>query len=192
MNKTIKQAAVILAAAVLAAPAFAAQETFDLKWSGASLGDGATAVGKITIDTGALSAGSGDIDFPDSRVSNFTVTVSGASAGNGTFDLSDFSFMAVDVPSALDLSKELVGQALTDGSTWGESNEGAGGDFNFFAGNDDAPTGTWWFTLTSADGQGDGMVLTSMSAVPEAQNLSLMLAGLGLVGFAARRRKLGA
>jgi hypothetical protein len=188
MNKTIKRAAAILAAAVLATPAFAAQETFNLAWSGATFGNDAKATGEITIDTSAINSSYTDIMFPDSRVSDLSVTISGARTGNGTFGLSDFSFAAVWAPSPLDFSKELVGQSLTTGGTWGQSNA-MDGDFNLFAANPSAPNGTWYFELTTSAGGGDTMALTSMTPVPETSNVALMLAGLGLVGVVARRRK---
>jgi MYXO-CTERM domain-containing protein len=81
-----------------------------------------------------------------------------------------------------------VGQVDATGGTWGAPTA-SDGDFNLFANNAAAPLGTWYFTLTTADGAGDHMLLTSMTAVPEAPGISMMLAGLGLVGFAARRRK---
>jgi len=124
-------------------------------------------------------------------VSDLGLTISGANSGNGTFGLSDFNFMVVWAPTALDFSRELVGQANATGGIWGAP-AASDGDFNLFANNAAAPLGTWYFTLTTADGAGDKMPLTSMaplSAVPEAQGVSMMLAGLGLVGFAARRRK---
>lgn len=192
MSKFIKHAAAVLVASVLAAPAFAAQETFNLAWSGASFGNDAMATGHITIDTDAITGSYNDISFPDARVSDLGLTISGANRGNGTFGLSDFAFMVVWAPTALDFSHELVGQADSGpGGAWGAPTA-SDGDFNLFANNPSAPLGTWYFTLTTADGAGDKMLLTSMtplSAVPEAQGVSMMLAGLGLVGFAARRRK---
>ncbi len=189
MNKFIKHTAVVLAAALLATPAFAGQETFDLAWSGASFGNTATATGEITIDTDAINTGYNEIVFPDSRVTDLSITISGADAGNGTFGMSDFGFMVVWAPGPLDFSQQLVGQQQPGGTTWGVS-DGNSGDFNIFGNNANAPVGTSYFVLTTADYSGDSMLLTSMtSAVPEAQNISMMLAGLGLVGFAARRRK---
>jgi hypothetical protein len=188
VSKFIKHAAAVLVAGVLATPAFAAQETFNLAWSGASFGNDAMATGHITIDTDAINGSYNDISFPDARVSDLGLTISGANSGNGTFGLSDFNFMAVWAPTALDFSRELVGQADATGGTWGAPSA-SDGDFNLFANNAAAPLGTWYFTLTTADGAGDHMLLTSMTAVPEAPGISMMLAGLGLVGFAARRRK---
>ncbi len=188
MNKFIKHAAAVLVAGVVAAPAFAAPETFNLAWSGASFGNDATATGRITIDTDSFTTIYSDISFPDARVSDLSLTISGANKGNGTFGLSDFNFLAVWAPTALDFSRELVGQADADGGTWGATTA-SDGDFNLFANNVAAPNGTWYFTLTTADGSGDSMVLTSMTAVPEAQNVAMMFAGLGLLGAVARRRK---
>ncbi len=190
-----KTIATTLVMAALSTPVFAAQQTFDLSWSGASFGNGASATGEITFDPTLLGLG-GQYSFPNTVITDASITITGASAGNGTFDTSDFSFMVFQLPSALDFSKQLVGQSLTDGSTWGTSTgaggNGVGGDFNFFANSVNSPNGTWYFTLTSADGVGDSMLLTSMApaaAVPEAQNVAMLLAGFGLVGVAARRRK---
>ena len=189
MGKFIKQAAAVLVAGVLATPAFATQETFDLAWSGASFGNTATATGEITIDTSVINTNYNEIAFPDSRITDLSITISGASAGNGTFGLSDFSFLVVWAPGSLDFSRQLVGQSQPGGTTWGVP-DGASGDFNIFGNSADAPIGTSYFELTTADYSGDPMLLTSMTAaVPEVQNVSMMLAGLGLVGFAARRRK---
>jgi hypothetical protein len=191
VNKFLKRAAAAVVVGMLAIPAFAAQEAFDLAWSGASFGNDAVATGRITIDTDSINRDYVTIGFPDARVSSLSLTISGANRGNGTFDASDFIFMAVWAPTALDFSRELVGQANAGGGHWGATTS-RDGDFNLFANNAAAPEGTWYFTLTTADGAGDHMALTSMTpatAVPEAQGVSMMLAGLGLVGFAARRRK---
>jgi hypothetical protein len=194
----LKKIATVLAMGALAGPVFAAQQTFDLAWSGATFGNAASATGEITFDPTAIGAG-GQYFFPSTVITNASVTITGASAGNGTFDTSDLDFAVIFLPSALDFSKQLVGQSLTNGSTWGTSTgvggDGAGGDFNLFANRDTgsgAPYGTWYFQLTSAEGGGDSMLLTSMApaaAVPEAQNAAMLLAGLGLVGAAVRRRK---
>ena len=199
MKATIlKQIATALVIGALATPVFAAQQTFDLAWSGASLGNAASATGEITFDPTAIGSGN-QYFFPSTVITNASVTITGAGAGNGTFGTSDLSFAVIFVPSTLDFSKQLVGQALANGSTWGTSTgaggDGAGGDFNLFADRDispDAPYGTWYFQLTSAGGAGDSMLLTSMApaaAVPEARNAAMLLAGLGLVGVAVRRRK---
>ena len=194
MNATIfKKVATALALSALALPVFAAQQTFDLAWSGASFGNTATATGQITFDPSQLTTFN-QVVFPSTVVTGASISIQGATVGNGTFDASDFEFVVIERIDGLDLSRQLVGQALADGSTWGTSTgalgNGNGGDFNFFANNGDAPVGTWWFTLTTADGGGDSLLLTSMTAaVPEAPGPAMLLAGLGLVGVFARRRK---
>jgi hypothetical protein len=47
-------------------------------------------------------------------------------------------------------------------------------------------------SLRSASGLMDGLLAPAVVAVPEPQTYALMVAGLGLVGFAARRRRLTA
>ena len=139
-----------------------------------------------------------DFNFPSAVVTSASITIQGADAGNGTFDGSNFAFVVIEQANGLDFSKQLVGQSLANGSTWGTSTgdagNGNGGDFNLFSNfNSDAPYGTWYFTLSTAGGNGDAMLLTSMTAataaVPEAQTSAMLLAGLGLVGVIARRRK---
>lgn len=198
MNATFfKKVTTALALSALALPVFAASQTFDLTWSGASFGNTATATGEITFDPAQLETYN-QFYFPSAVVTSASITIQGAQSGNGTFDASNFDFVVIELANGLDFSKQLVGQSLADGSTWGTSTgdggNGAGGDFNFFSNHDsDAPYGTWYFTLSTADGSGDPMLLTSMTAataaVPEAQASAMLLAGLGLVGVIARRRK---
>jgi len=72
-------------------------QTFDVEWSGASLGNSAAASALITFDLTTLpnphsGVAAGALIGP---VTNFitalSLTVSGAGVGNGTFGLSDFS-----------------------------------------------------------------------------------------------------
>lgn len=191
-TRFLKHVAALVAAGTLAAPTFAAQETFSLAWSGAQFGNDAQATGSITMDPSAFTIGSqSNIDM--SKVSALTLTITDASVGNGTFTLSDFSAMYAASPSALDFSRQLVGQPVDGGYAWGTNSpelSGQAGDFNLFTNIQAAPTGTWYFTLTTEDGHGDAMALTSMTAaVPEASNVALMLAGLGVVGLLSRRRR---
>lgn len=169
----------------LATSALAAEETFDIVWSGASFGNGASATGFITLDTSLVGSGSSNISI--SSVTNLGITVSGASAGNGTFGRSDFSLIRFWSPSPLDFSRQLIGQSLSNGSTFGNTNLGSGGDFNLFRSNASAPSGTWFFTLTTQGG--DKMQVTSMAPVPEPETYAMLMAGLSLVGFVARRKK---
>ena len=142
--------------------------TFDLIWSGASLGNSATATGTIIIDE-ALLPNPGAGVFGDSLanlgITSISITVSGATTGNGTFTNADLPGGAFDTGDALlDLTSELVGQP-TAIDPWGTSN-GNGGDFNLFAAvGSGAPSGTFFFQLTTNEGTGDDLVLTNFTPV---------------------------
>jgi hypothetical protein len=184
--------AAVLAGLLVAVPAQAAPIlSFDLDWSGAPFGNGATATATLNIDAALLSNPGFSLDTP---FSDFSITVSGATIGNGTFTSSggDFASIFLDIPGALalDLTMELIGQATTFGP-WGPA--GGNGDFNVFSfGNPLAPTGVALFTIETAAGLGGGdlLVLTSFRpAVPTPEPASITLWGLGAVVITIRARR---
>ena len=204
MNKLIAACALCLALGY-GASASAASQTFDITWSGAAYGDSATATGMITLDTAALPAVTpccNNVNLPDPSVTAFRITIRGASMGNGTFGLSDFTSITFWTPAPLDLTKELIGQDLGNGCTFGEVSFPCGlanaGDFNFgsFGGpNPKAPNGDFFFLLGTKLSNGDPMQVTSIlpvavrGAVPEPASWALTMCGLGLAGAALRRRR---
>ena len=183
--------------AVLLSPmaAWADLISFDLNWSGESLGYAAVATGSITLDDAILNNPGYNDSSTLGLITDFSITVSGATLGNGTWDLAEF-FIIWDTDTALDLTRELVGQA-TSTDPWGTSRPGGtGGDFNIFYNFDtSAPVGSYFFEITTFAGEGDRLLLTSFrpSAVPMPMPIpepgTLALLGLGLVGIGMTRRR---
>ncbi len=197
-----------VAAAVIAlcgvGVANAGSMTFDVSWSGASLGNAATATAEITFDPSQLN----NPGFTSTQegvfvVTAFTMTVSGAKNGNGTFGLADFNNFSLGTNGGLlDFTRELVGQP-TSGSPWGTTHTGDSGVFNIITEYDLSPTTTGFFQITPTYQLGssgtvvygfdDSMLLTSFapaaSPVPEPSSFALLgVGGLGLIIRSYRRR----
>lgn len=190
MFSKIKKVVSALLFVLAANAAQAAPATFNLEWSGTSYGNTASAIGFITFDDAVLVSGAAfNLNSSWAAVLDLGITISGAGAGNGSFGLSDFGSMYFNSPSGLDFTRELIGQTLSNGSTFGTSdmsNPEIGGDFNLFGSSSSAPNGTWYFQLTPS-GTSESMLLTSMAPVPEPTTYAMLIAGLGLL--AVRRRK---
>jgi len=137
---------------------------YNLQWSGASLGNGATATGNITLDLTLLNNPGFTDQGPSPFVKDFSITITGSSAGDGTFGFNDFVDFFLDTNGGtLDFSQELVGQP-TSGSNWGSTpSSGEAGDFNFFSNgaNPLVPQGTFYFQITTNGSYGDSLFLTS-------------------------------
>lgn len=165
--------------------------TEQLLWSGAPFGNSAQAVGQLTFDTDLFGGGLHSVALPDPGVIAFTLVVTGATRGNGTFTLADFDALYLGAPGALDFTRELVGQPLPNGLSFGTSS-GSGdlaghGDFNFLSSSPGVPTGTWYFGLNTSGGLGDPMYIRSITPVPEPGSALLLAGGLGGLGVVLRR-----
>jgi hypothetical protein len=178
----------------LAAPAFGEDLKFLATWSGAGMGNSATASALITIDdTVLLNPGQNDTSS-NPFVVDFRMNVSGAASGNGSFNLSDFGYIILHTGPgnpgdlALDFTQELVGQP-TGADPWGDTGAG-GGDFNVFDASPGAPEGIWFFTVCTDEGSGDCMELTSFKPIHTAwlklkvQSKGMEFSGTTLVGKA--------
>jgi len=165
-------------------------QTYDLAWSGATFGNNATATGQITLDLTTLPNPAAQGYDLSNDTASLTVTVVGASSGNGTWTKADLGFTFWWTGGvALNMNQQLVGQA-TLGNPWGTP-DGNSGDFNLFF-NNNGPSGTFYFTLTTDGGTQDPMLLTSfapVSSTPEPGTLIML--GTGVLGLAGTlRRKL--
>ena len=168
--------------------------TYDVTYSGASLGNSAVGTGTFTLDTSLINnpgfTSSPAVPF----VTAFSLTISGASSGNGTFGIGDFEGAILDTDGGtLNFAEQLIGQP-TAGDPFGTP-DGNGGDFNFFSNPSDpsAPSAVAFFTIGTSGGSGDALQLTSVmpeaTAVPEPSSLVLdSVALLGGLGALARRR----
>lgn len=178
------------AAAALAASAGSASAVvvpFIAEWANSA--SGATAVAYFDLDIADVNAnynpGSYLLSFAGSPLSNFTITVAGASSGNGTWVQSDFGTVYLVTTLALNPLVEWVGQPQAVG-TWG-TNTNLTHDFNIFASTAGGPIGTWYYELTTNEGLGETLFLTSFRPVPAPAGVAVL--GLtGLVAVGRRRR----
>jgi len=183
--------AALLAGTVLAAgQASATDRRLNIIWSGDSFGNSATATGFIEFDDTVIPNVGFQNTISTADVIDLGITITGSAGGNGTFTKSDFGSIYFATPTALDFSHELIGQTVGAGQWYGNSAaNGAGGDFNLFGNGGAAPTGTWYFTLTTSGGDSMRVVSMSPDAVPEPASWAMMIGGFGMVGAAMRRRQ---
>ena len=160
------------------------------------------------LDAGARAVGHFDINpfaadltgqeyfhgLPDAALHLLDLTITGAGGGDGVFHEGDFTGYVFASFEQLDFSRELIGQVNFFGLAFGGSPAGHfTGDFNLIGGGGAAPTGTDYFTLTTANGAGYALRVVSISptaSAPEPAGWSLMLLGLGLTGAGLRRTRL--
>jgi hypothetical protein len=115
---------------------------------GASFGNAAATTGSFDIADGALATINAGAMASYGSISNLTMTVSGADTGNVVFTTNNFVTFLFRTPSALDFSRQLVGQPLTGGTTFGQVGQaGLAGDFTFFSILPHTPTALATFTL---------------------------------------------
>jgi hypothetical protein len=143
-----------------AEPALGKDLDFLASWSGAGLGNAASAHAILTIDDTELLNPGYNHTSSNPFLVDFTLTVVGASSGNGIFTLDAFDSIVLytgpgnpgDLP--LDFTRDLVGQP-TGSDSWGTPSGGAGGDFNVASAVPGTPTGGWFFEICTDAGGGD-------------------------------------
>jgi hypothetical protein len=203
MMITLKKIAITAATlcALTAAP-FASAEllTFDIKW--ANKAGVTTAVAELTMDSDLVGIGvinPQPIDIQ--KIGKLTLTVSGANVGNGVFTKNDFKSVFFYATGPLDWTHELIGQRINlTNSPFGQATygdvDGVSGAFDLFAWEKTTPTGVRPFSMATdrTFPVSDELTVSSIiareagSAVPEPETYAMLLAGLGLLGWRARRR----
>jgi hypothetical protein len=188
--KSLNAAIIAAAFFICCGNAEAEKRTLYLKWSGSGA---ATAEGYISFDSASTDKIWSVPGFGISDVIDFEITISGAAHGNGTFAKSDFEEIYINSPSALDISKELMGQHLTNGYTFGPTNLpdaiGQTGEFLIRGNNAAAPIPVFFFTFeTGGTGSQVSLTLTSASPIPEQGTLFYALAGLTFIQRMVYRR----
>ena len=190
---TVKLKFALLAAAIaMASTANAA--IFTVTWSGAQFENAASAIGVFDIDTSLFPdlAGAQPTNPVGTGFSIISFTVAGSAGGNGSFTQADFGSFYFAAFSPLNYSQQLIGQTMSNGINFGSFGAGYGGpsgDFNLFGVNPSAPSGTYYFQLTTSGG--DNLWVTSIApgTVPEPASWAMLIAGFGLTGAALRRRR---
>jgi len=170
-------------------------KTYNLAWSGQTFGNTAQATAQMVVDLSLITNPGNELANASLSpwIESITMTVTGATSGNGTFSTAGGDFWKdwwSTGGATLNLFQELVGQPVA-GKTWGTSDGTATyGEFNLFS-STTAPTGTDNFTLTTAEGAGDPMYLTSFAPadLPEPTAFALFGTSLLLGGVALRRRR---
>lgn len=191
---------VILAGFLASASGESATLKLSFVFDGAMYGNMATAKGYVLFDSFYL--GDYGIQQPfgeldGNQIIDISMTVEGASSGNGVFGKSAFLAMFFISPffTPLDYSKELVGQPIINGLgqhlTFGQTADGASGDFNLQSFAPGAPINDVPFVLGADQGGGPDMRLTSLtvSGVPEVSTWVAFVGGFGMMGIALRRRR---
>jgi hypothetical protein len=127
-----------------------------------------------------------------SKLNSGTMTIGGL-GGTGTINFNLANHDLLNVQGSVDLSKV---QLLLD---FTNSNVGAGYSFMFLSSSQAVLGGFSFSTLGLADGlmasisenvaQNGLSVTLALAPVPEPETYAMLLAGLGLLGFMARRRK---
>jgi hypothetical protein len=217
-NSIKRSAAVFMYAVAIFASSGAKADLvkFDVAWGDAD-GGSAAASATFTMWTNHIPAYNPAAN-PDTpfhfitmdEVQSLVVTVTGAGAGNGTFGKSDFTAMDFSFTGVLtSYNGELLGQGFTPGTgAFG----GEQSDFNLFTDKEGtvggpavAPSGN---ALSEMLTNGDGVLVpgvappeqhelivdsiiatTLVHVVPEPDTYAMLLAGLGLAGFMARRKR---
>lgn len=200
--KKVAATAVAVCAVSFAPLAHAGLMTFDIKWSnqtGASV-----AHAKLTLDSALISTSG----FPPAaigidQIQGLDVTISGASSGNGHFTKHDFSGISFYMADKLDFRRDLIGQEVTvNHGPWSDEVQygdaaGQSGGFDLFAAGDIAPTTVAPFAMVTdrSGAESDYLTVSSIlardavSAVPEPQTYAMLMAGLGLLAWRARRKR---
>ena len=151
----------------------------------------------VSITVSAVAAHAANYSFDTlSNTQSKSVDVSGVFSDTFTFTLpSTFSgvngsYLAFDYASDLtaNFSFGTGSSTLVSGVTLSSNTSAAGIDIASYSHKFNLTGGkTYWFTL--AGSATDASYTVTLAPVPEPETYALMLAGLGLLGVAARRRK---
>lgn len=199
--KKIVVATTTLCALTLAPLAHAGLVTFDIKWANQS--GMTTATAELTLNSDLISTSAKlPIQIDANKLYSLKVTVAGAQYGNGVYGLNDFRSIAFYSTGKLNFNQELIGQHFYVGDgpfeqemVFGDAS-GNSGAFDLFALNSKAPDTVRPFAVITDRSfeNPDFLVVSSIlardtvTAVPEPETYAMLLAGLGLLGWRARRR----
>lgn len=182
----IKQLAVLvgMSAFFSTAPARAEVLTFNIHWQGFGV-DAPSADGKVIMDTAVINPDG--VSLPSTLVKSFDLSIRGTGSADGHYTLADFTTLVFDVPKTLNFHSQLCGQAVTAERNMCDSR----GPGSFFVTTQNYVPFSGNGATSLVYGSGDEMNITSFAPlpVPEPDAVAMLLAGLGLLGWRARRRR---
>ena len=168
--------------------AFAAQDLTTWNQSGAAVSFTGTASASLFSGNGTSSKSTGAYGGTEGTILSKNVSLGAGDTVKFTWDFSSTDYLPYNDFADVQIGSQVF--RLSDIATIG-SHGADSGAHSFSYTLTSAMTGPIDFIVSNAvdNGVSSTLTISDVSAVPESTNMALMLAGMGLLGVVARRRK---